>query len=459
MNAMNWLELIPIIDKVLELIRKIPFKQWLTPFIVSVTITILLMGLVRPTGIMQAWELRSFDRLLRLRPEEEPDSRLLIVTVERKDIEYQDREGMKMQGSLADRALAQLLEKLKPHNPAVIGLDIYRNPPIEDPDAAREAVRLRDEYFGDRFIDVCEVADGPREVENSPEVLPPPGIPLERVGFSDLAKDNDLVVRRQIFGMSPHDKGKCSTTESFSFLIARRYLTDRDFEFKQPSRKVFQIDNRAFQQSELHTGGYHDLNGGGFEVLLNYRSSDQVAPRVSLSEILDGSQDTELRDLVKGKIVLIGTIDMSYGDGHLTPYSYSAANKPLKKMPGVEIQAHMVSQIVSAVRAQRAVLWWLPQWGGFQWGDFLVVWICSFIGGVMLVGCLQLQRYQRPALVGGTAFIIGSLLIVYPLYQKFCLVLLSKLGLWLPLVPSVLAWLFTAAVLMVIYIASQLKPK
>lgn len=102
---MNWLELIPIIDKVLEHISKIPFKQWLTPFIVSVIITSLLMGLVRPTGIMQPWELGAFDRLLRLRPEEEPDSRLLIVTIDRKDIEYQDREGMSRQGSLADRAL------------------------------------------------------------------------------------------------------------------------------------------------------------------------------------------------------------------------------------------------------------------------------------------------------------------------------------------------------------------
>ena len=446
---MNWLELIPVIDKVLELIGKIPFKQWLTPFIVSVIITILLMGLVRPTGIMQPWELGAFDRLLRLRPEEGPDPRLLIVTVDRQDLEYQDREGMIRQGSLADRALAELLEKLKPHNPAVIGLDIYRDPHIKDPDATRKAARLRDEYFGDRFIDVCRVGGG---VGNPPAVLPPPRIPLERVGFSDLPKDHDDVVRRQIFGMA--GGRECSTNESFSFLIARRYLTDRGFEFKRTSRTVYRIGNRDFQKSELHTGGYHDLNGGGFEVLLNYRSSDQVAPRVSLSEILDGSKDNELSDLVKGKIVLVGTIDKSYKDYHLTPYS--AAHKPLEKIPGVEVQAHMVSQIVSAIYEQRAVLRWLPQWGGFQWGDFLVVWTCSFIGGVLLVGCLQLQRYRRLALFGGTAFIIGSLLI---LYQEVCLVLLWKLGLWLPLVPLRLTWLFTAAVLMVIYTAPQVKLK
>lgn len=446
---MNVWELISIIDKVLELIRKIPFKQWLTPFIVSVTITILLMGLVRPTGLMQPWELRAFDRLLRLRSEEKPDPRLLIVTVNRKDLKYQDREGMRRQGSLAERALVQLLEKLKPHNPAVIGLDIYRDPPIKDPNAATEAARLRDEYFGGRFIDVCQVGGG---VGNSDEIPPPLGIPLERVGFSDLPKDDDDVVRRQIFGMAGGQV--CNTNESFSFRVARRYLEDRDFEFKRISRTVYQIGNQDFQKSEPHTGGYHDLNGGGFEVLLNYRSSNQVAPQVSLSEILDGSKDTELSDLVKGKIVLIGTIDRSYKDYHFTPYS--AAHQPLKKIPGVEVQAHMVSQIVSAVYGQRAVLWWLPQWGGFQWGDFLVVWSCSFMGGVLLVGCLQLQRLQRPIRLGGTAFIIGSLLI---LYQKVCLVFLWKLGLWLPLVPLTWAWLFTAAVLMVIYTAPQVKLK
>ncbi|NEQ23370.1 MAG: CHASE2 domain-containing protein [Microcoleus sp. SIO2G3] len=408
------------------------WRKWQTVLLVGWVVAGLVMG-VRWIGLLQAQELRAFDSLMGMRPPEKPDERLLIVTVDEKDIKYQDQQGMKRQWSLADRALVQLLEKLQPHQPAVIGLDIYRDPStLElDPDAARKASRLRDE----RFINICHIGGGLR---NAPEIPAPPGIPLEQVGFSDLPKDPDLVVRRQIFGMSPGTPDGCHTDRSFSFQIAHHYLTSRGIEFKRPSKNRYQIGARVFQRVVIHTGGYHNLDLGGFEVLVNYRASDKLADKVPLKAILDGSHDAELSDLVRNRIVLIGTIDNSYGDDyHLTPYS--ALSQSLEEMPGVEVQAHMVSQIVSAVLDKRPLLWWLP-----QWGDVLWVWSWSCVGG-LLVWYLQSRRLYL-ILAGATALV--------SLYG-LCFVFLWLKGLWLPLIPSGLALVIAEGVG---WLHPQLKP-
>jgi len=47
-------------------------------------------------------------------------------------------------------------------------------------------------------------------------------------------------------------------------------------------------------------------------VLLNYRSSDSVAEQVTLTDILSDSITAELPNLVKDRIVLIGTTAKSF---------------------------------------------------------------------------------------------------------------------------------------------------
>lgn len=434
----NWRDFLqlpePAINSPQPIHQDIPtlWRSWQTVLLLSWVVTGLVMGM-RWMGMLQSPELKAFDSLMRMRPVEMPDERLLIVTVDKNDIQYQDRQGMKRQGSLADQALVELLEKLKPHQPAVIGLDIYRDPStLElDPDAAEKATRLRDEHF----VDICQIGGG---IRNAPEIPPPPGIPMEWVGFSDVPKDPDLVIRRQIFGMSPGSLDGCYTSQSFSFRIAHNYLTSKGIEFKRRSKDCFQIGSRVFQRAKIHTGGYHNLDLGGFEVLLNYRSLDRLAEQVPLKEILDGSRNSQLPNLVRNRIVLIGTIDSSYGDDyHLTPYS--ARTQSLEEMPGVEVQAHMVSQIISAVLEQRPVLWGLP-----QWGDVLWVWSWSCVGGVLVwylpsALCSSVSRSRRLYLILAASAALVSL-------WGLCFVFLWLKGLWLPLVPSGLAFAIAGGV-------------
>jgi CHASE2 domain-containing sensor protein len=73
-------------------------------------------------------ELQAFDHLMQRRPAEVPDSRLLVVTVTEADIQAQKNEPRR--GSVSDRSLSQLLEKLESYQPRAIGLDIYRDFPV-----------------------------------------------------------------------------------------------------------------------------------------------------------------------------------------------------------------------------------------------------------------------------------------------------------------------------------------
>lgn len=393
----------------------------------SVVITTLVMG-VRQLGILQPWELRAFDQSLRLRRDEGPDPRLLIVTVTEKDVQNQNPQERRS-ASLSDRALAKLLQKLQPFQPQVVGLDIYRDFPV-DPKLAGLKTHMQ---HNDRFIAVCEVGGGDEFLG----IKPPPEVPEERISFSDFPVDPDHVVRRQLLGMSQDDRSSCATDTSFSFRVAQTYLATQGIQPEQTPQGDLRIGSTVFQKLEPQTGGYQHLDTLGYQVLLNYRSSNSIAKQVTLSSILSDSLDAELPRLVKGRIVLIGTTAKSFKDYFATPYSFGQWPQ---EMPGIMIQAHAVSQILSAVLDQRPLLWWFPPWGETLW-----VWVWSVVGGVLV---WHFHSPLRLGLAGGAALVT-----LYGL----CFVFLLKGG-WVPLVPPALALVITGGSV-VAYMVFQAKPK
>ena len=82
----------------------------------TLVITVLVMGM-RWLGVLQPLELSAWDMLLRLRPSEPPDDRIVVVTIDADDMAYQDQQSMLRQGSLADQALLQLLQTIRPSPP------------------------------------------------------------------------------------------------------------------------------------------------------------------------------------------------------------------------------------------------------------------------------------------------------------------------------------------------------
>ena len=78
------------------------------------------MILIRIVGGMQSLEWMFLDIMLRLRPAEKLDERVVIVGIDEKDIEWVK------QYPVPDEKIAELLTKLETYKPLAIGLDIFR---------------------------------------------------------------------------------------------------------------------------------------------------------------------------------------------------------------------------------------------------------------------------------------------------------------------------------------------
>ncbi len=369
---------------------------------------------LRFAGILQNLELQALDTILHLRPSEPLDERLLLITVDEEDLLFQSNAGMVRQGSLADEALFQVLETITPHQPRVIGLDIYRETTVGSLSNGAQTDDLTSDLASQAYLQgysnlvvVCSVGGGTSEYS---AIAPPATVPLERVGFSDIPLDGDGRVRRHIVGMDGAEH--CDTSQSLSYQLAARYLAASGLEPSMNEQQVLSFGDRPFPPLKNHTGGYHRGNLGGYELLLNYRQTDTVVQIVTLREVLDGSLSDELATLVGDRAVLIGTVAPSFGDYHPTPSG---------DMAGVVIQAHMVSQLLSAALDDRPVLWaWAP------WSDAL--WVL----GWTMVGGAAAWVWRSRWVAWGSAGVV-MLISVGAAY------LMVLIGGWMPLVPTVLA--------------------
>lgn len=317
------------------------------------------------------------------------------------------------------------MEKLILFNPRVIGLDIYRENRVD-----KDYKNLSAMQTSDRFIAVCKSG----EDETDPGVPPPPEVPLERLGFSDVVPDGDTTIRRQLLAMAPptHPSVGCKTDKSFNFRIATRYLEFAGIEAKLTSDDNWLIGKKVFKNLEENSGGYYQIDSRGYQVLLNWRTSNPFIKQVTIGEVLNNKLTA---DLVKNRIVLIGTTAESFNDQRwFTPYS--TRELPYKQVAGVVVQAHMVSQILSAVLDNRPLLRVLPKWIEFLW-----------IGCWSTIGCLITWRFQSKW------YLVIVLTTCYVFLYSFCLLFLLQ-GLWIPFIPAVFA--FSGSTLIVIIYTKNL---
>ncbi|BAZ08538.1 hypothetical protein NIES4071_03430 [Calothrix sp. NIES-4071] len=398
-------------------------KRVYAALLISILITAIICG-GRHQGIFQAWELKAYDEMVQLRPDSGIDSRLLILEVTEEDLQYQNQLGYARQGSLSDAALAEVLNRLEPLKPSVIGLDIYHDYPIQ---AAQE--KLAQLANNQDFFAICK--------HNEPEighpgVAGPIFIPDERLGFSDVVIDNsDGVLRRNIFQMTPNLDSPCPTETSFAFQIALHFLHKNGYHVA-PFVKDNQVllgsnsnngDNIIVPIITSHWGGYQGIEDKGYQIMLNYRSR-QIANKVTLKEVLQGKFDP---NLVKDKIVIIGTNTPTFKDQFYTPYSLS---KQLDQtVQGVSIQAQMISQIVSSVKEKRP---FVRIW--YTWLETIWIWSWSVIGS-----CIALY-YKKPAHI--VFLIVGVICVIW----FVCYSLFVMQSVWIPFIPAVLAIAFAAVV-------------
>ncbi len=349
---------------------------------VSLGVTGLVVG-AKNLGWLEMGELTAYDSSIRWRKVLPPDPRLLIVAITEEDL---NRQGI---WPLPDRTIARTIQKLTDAKASIIGLDVFRATPVNPGHA--ELVKIWDN--NDRIIPGCHH----RNLKH-PGIAGPPGIPAQQLGFVDILVDRDSIVRRALLFMSRDSKSPCSSETALSLQVAQEYLLrQHQLQGRFTSDRQFQIATTQFHTISGNDGGYQAAETGGYQILLNYRSPNNVAPIVSITDVLANKVDPQL---IKNRIVLIGSTASSLKDEFMTPYSEGKAEDAT--MPGVILHAQITSQILSAVLDKQPLWWFIPEWQEGIW-----------IGGWCLLGSTIAWYIRHPvrllvAIGGATLLLVGG---------------------------------------------------
>jgi CHASE2 domain-containing sensor protein len=374
----------------------------------SITVTGALLGL-RAMGTFQQLELLSFDQMIRWRPQQPIDPRLVIISISETDLRIQNR------WPLPDQTIATLLEKLQTQQPRVIGLDIYRNLPVE-PKENNGAERLAIQLQKPNLIAI-------QSIDAEKGTPPPPNLDPSKVGFNDIILDSpDNVVRRNIFLANPPNSDQ--KLASFSLQLAVNYLQKDNIypQSSQINRDYLQLGQAVFVPLQKNSGGYANLESGIMQIMLNYRNSGNPATEVSLSDYLDGRVDPQL---VTDKIVLIGSTASSLRDNFFTPYSSTLQEN--FTIPGVYVHAQMVSQFLDAATGKRPIITF---WSESQEHVWIFLWV--LLGAALPV----FVRHPFKLLVGVVA--LGAVVVGFGF-------LLFLNYVWIPVAAPVIGFAVTAA--------------
>lgn len=401
----------------------------------SLAISIAVIGL-RLWGGLQFFELMAFDGLLRLRPAEDRDERIVVIEVTEDDIQDQLQEDDQGAGTLSDTRLNRLLGFLETSSPRVVGLDFYRDFPTKLPELSQ---RIADH---DRLIGICKVPETDETGVIASGVKPPEEIPPSRIGFSDVLRDSDGAIRRQLLvSQLSGDVGNvpCSTTDAFSLQLVRHYLAldgnqniAPESIFLSAEDQLF-INEVAIPRLDPATGPYQLETFYGYQLLMNYRKTDsgtidRAFQRITLASVLEGYVAPST---FQDKLVLIGIVAKTARDFDAFETPYSTEEPGSNDLPGVILQAQMASQLINHVLEDRPLIWVWPFWGEWLW-----IWAWALAGAIISRHCRQRSRFGLALLlaVGAvTAACAGTMVL--------------STGL-LPLVPSALTLILTGGGLM-----------
>ncbi|MBL1175229.1 CHASE2 domain-containing protein [Pantanalinema sp. GBBB05] len=304
------------------------------------------------TGSLQPLELTVLDCWLRLRPPEERDPPVVIVAIDEEDIR---RLG---QWPMSDAQLATLLQRLRQAKPAVIGLDLYRDLPVEPGTAQLQQVF----NTTPNLIGIKKVVGN----RNGPVVEPPPVLEQrDQVAINDLVVDSDGIIRRHLLSVSQSGK----TMLALGTRLGLNYLAQHQITpHLGTDGTTIQLGKAQFQRLTPNAGGYVNADVGGYQILANFlKLPSGKIPKIPIRYILEGRIPNER---FRGQVVLIGlTAESVRGDRFFTPYTTDIR----EAWAGVELHADLASQLITSALDGRSTLqsplecleWlWIGFWSG-----------------------------------------------------------------------------------------------
>jgi CHASE2 domain-containing sensor protein/tRNA A-37 threonylcarbamoyl transferase component Bud32 len=397
-----------------DLWKSLNNPKWPSQIVTIVGISLGVASLViggKNLGWWEMGELAVYDGSLRSRPPLPPDPRILIVGISDEDLNLQKAF------PLPDRTIAKAIQKLTDGKAKIIGLDLFRPNPVEP--GHSDLAKIWDK--NPLIVPVCEHRNLTLKKSGN---AGPPGIPAEQLGFADLPVDRDSIARRALLFMEHDAQSPCTTKTSLALQLAQQYLIrQHQIEGQFSADRQFSLSTTNFQRLTGNEGGYQQVDSSGYQILINYRSGNAVAKIVSITDLLNDRVDP---NLIKDRIVLIGSTASSLRDEFFTPYSAGKAEDTT--MPGVVLHAQITSQIISAVLDQQPMWWFIPDWLEIIW-----------IGGWSLTGSLLAFYLRHPlrlfiGISGAAILLIGGFAIAFintgwlPLVSPFVGLIGSSIG-------------------------------
>ncbi len=377
-------------------------------------IVIVTVMVVRMLGFLQPLEWMALDSLMRHRPSEAMDNRVVVVEIDDEDIAQLKTY------PIPDQELANAIAKLQFYQPVAIGLDMFRDLPVEPGHGELlKAFQIYPNLFA-----IEQLPFG-----SSITIPPPNGVSNEQVGFANsMPLDEDGHTRRHLLGAT--DPRYLNTPQAVNFYkyslatqLALKFLAARGIrdEAGYADPDTLRLGTVEFPRVQSNTGAYVGVDSGGTQVLINYRSGLTPFRVLSLRQIRQNQIQPEW---IRGKVILIGVGALRVGG------FANVASIPIKNSdtyPGVKVHAHAVSQILAAVLDMRPLL---KAWIDIAEYSWIVLW--GFLGAGLG------RKLQAPWLIllivlAATLGLVG-----------ICYVLLVA-GWWIPLVPAAIVFLFNGA--------------
>jgi adenylate cyclase len=390
--------------------------EWRGLLFIAPTVTIAII-LLRLSGAVQMLEWTALDMAFQLRPVQKPDDRVVIVGIDETDVQ---RYG----AILSDEELADLLNKIKQQQPRAIGLDLYRN--LAEGGGQEKLTQV--------FLSTPNLIGITKQTGDAiSSAIPPSPILQERgqIGANDVPRDADGKVRRGFLYLT-NETG--DYLESLGLKMALLYLDAQNIQPEQlPNSDNLKLGSAIFPLFEANDGAYVNADDGGYQILLNYRGPAQTFRIVSARDIFQNKLEA---NWARDRIVLIGATATSKNDFFDTPYSSRTSFITPERTSGVEIQANLTSQIISASLDQRPLIqvWQEPQ-------EWIWIFVWSIVGTV-ISAVVRSPRWTVLTLTLAGAILVTSALLTF------------WLGWWIPLVPALLT-LAGSAIVVTGYLANQ----
>ncbi|MFZ9736822.1 MAG: CHASE2 domain-containing protein [Prochlorotrichaceae cyanobacterium] len=260
--------------------------------------------------------------------------RFALVTIDESDITAVQKWPM------TDEVMLRLFENIFRQQPRVVGMDIYRDLPVEPGHAQLQ-----------QFFATTPNLFGIEQVKE-PTIAPPPVLAAKgQVSASDSLIDRDGVIRRGLVQLRD-EEGRA--VEGFGAYAALRYLEGEDIHLDliDRARNSYRLGEVRFFPLTGKNVLYTPEEIDNTQILIHYSAHLEQFPNISLWDVINNKiPDHFFTD----RIVLVGSKAPSLNDNYRTPFNNGFGQKA-QLMPGVVIYANMAAHLIDTALNDRPFL-------------------------------------------------------------------------------------------------------